>query len=288
MKRRTRSAIVGAVCGTIFALILTVSTAPAQESKGNQLREEFHQTYPLAANGTFELDNVNGDVRVSVWDRNEVKVDAAKFAQSKERLDEAQIVVDATSNAVRVKTKYPERSGWRRARHDSAAKVDYSITLPRNLKLTDVSLVNGELTMEGVGNEVRADCVNGRLSARGLAGRSKLSTVNGSLDVSFDRVQNDLIDLESVNGRIELTLPSDVEATLRATTLNGAISNDWKLPIQKGRYVGRKLEGKLGNGGATIRMETVNGRIMVRHASDGKSLSAPTNLLTDEKSEGRL
>src|SRR5690242_17534734 len=39
----------------------------------------FQQTYPLAAGGSFLLENVNGSVQVEGWDRNEVEVRAVKL-----------------------------------------------------------------------------------------------------------------------------------------------------------------------------------------------------------------
>ena len=43
----------------------------------------------------MELDNINGDVHISSWDRNEVKVDAIKYADTKEGLEEAKIEIDS-------------------------------------------------------------------------------------------------------------------------------------------------------------------------------------------------
>src|SRR5947209_5220340 len=57
-----------------------------QKSTGDELREEFHQTYPLTANGRVSLENINGGVHIAVWDQNEVKVDAVKRAYRRERL----------------------------------------------------------------------------------------------------------------------------------------------------------------------------------------------------------
>src|SRR6266478_1855581 len=74
-----------------------------------ELTEEFHQTYPLSATGRVSIENINGDVRISVWDQNEVKVDAVKKAYQRERLDEGQIEVVNTADSVRIKTRYPER-----------------------------------------------------------------------------------------------------------------------------------------------------------------------------------
>ena len=80
--------------------------AHASDHRG-ALTEEFHQTYALTADGRIELDNINGDVHISSWDRNEVKVDAVKYADSKERLDEAKIEIDSSNDRSRFEPSIP-------------------------------------------------------------------------------------------------------------------------------------------------------------------------------------
>jgi hypothetical protein len=88
MNRHRQSATwLGAILGTVCALLILAMGAHASDHRGS-LSEEFHQTYALAADGRIELDNINGDVRISSWDQNQVKVDAVKYADTKEGLDE--------------------------------------------------------------------------------------------------------------------------------------------------------------------------------------------------------
>ena len=67
---------------------------------GDEVREEFHQTYPLSKNGRLILENLNGEVKISVWDRNEVQVNAVKRAYNRERLAEAKIDVSASPDVL--------------------------------------------------------------------------------------------------------------------------------------------------------------------------------------------
>src|ERR1700746_2689544 len=94
----------GAVLGTICALFALALGAHAWDSRA--YTEEFHQTYAITADGRVELDNINGAVHISTWDRNEVKGDAVKYAGTKDRLDEARIEVDAGKEYVSIHTKY--------------------------------------------------------------------------------------------------------------------------------------------------------------------------------------
>ena len=96
----------GAALGTICALFIFALGAHASDHRG-AFTEEFHQTYAIAADGRVELDNINGAVHISSWDRNEVKVDAVKYADTKERLDEAKIEIDSGKDYLSIRTKYP-------------------------------------------------------------------------------------------------------------------------------------------------------------------------------------
>jgi hypothetical protein len=71
------------------------------------LREEFHQTYPLTETGRVSLENINGAVTIKAWDRAAVQVDAIKKAYRQNRLAEARIEVTSTEESIRIKTEYP-------------------------------------------------------------------------------------------------------------------------------------------------------------------------------------
>src|SRR6266571_4737154 len=103
------------------------TTPEVEQQRGEEVRAEFHQTYPLAANGRVSLENLNGNVRITVADGNEVQVNAVKRAYNRERLAEAKIEVAATSDAIRIRTDYPDRdqnfTSDERGRYNNPATV---------------------------------------------------------------------------------------------------------------------------------------------------------------------
>jgi hypothetical protein len=271
---------------TVTTLLLFSVAALASDRQGN-LTEEFHQTYPLSAQGRVELDNLNGPVHISSWDRNEVKVDAVKRAWSKERLDEAKIEVDAHASSIVIHTEYPhgDHDFWNDGRHNNPASVEYTLTVPRNANLDEIKLVNGALDVRDVTGEVRASCVNGRIDAQNLQGRVHLNSVNGELIASMDRLPSSTLELASVNGGLRLTMPSDARADIEASTVSGGISNDFGMPVTRHQFVGHSLHGELGGGGTHVRLSNVNGRIEIRHANDNRPLSPVKNLERDRGSD---
>ena len=90
------------------AFLIYGNVAGAITGTTDELREEFHQTYPLFAEGRVTLHNVSGTVKITGWDRNEVRVDAVKRAERRERLSEAEIKVESTADSIRIWTKYPD------------------------------------------------------------------------------------------------------------------------------------------------------------------------------------
>lgn len=272
----------GTLLGISCALLLYVTLARASDD--TVVMEEFHQTYPLTANGRVALENIDGPVHIATWDQNQVKVDAVKRAYDEERLKNAEIRVDARPDSISIETHYLRSDNdWEGDHHHNPASVEYTLTVPRNIRLDEIKLINGSLDITGVGGEVRASCINGRLTARGLGGDAKLETINGHLDANFARLQSNPIELSSVNGRVELTLPSDAKANIEASTVHGGIDNDFGLHTNDHRFVGHDLRGELGGGGTQIRLRNVNGRIEVRHANDGRALSPAKDLGQREK-----
>ena len=269
-----RSGIVLSSC----AFFILALAAHASDHRG-AFTEEFHQTYALTADGRVELDNINGAVHISTWERNEVKVDAVKYADSKERLEQARIDIDSGNDHLSIRTKYPDHDltfNW--GSHNNPATVEYTLTVPRGARLDEIKLINGALDITGAKGEVHASCINGRLVAHNLSGRADLSTINGHLDAKFDDLSGSSIKLSSVNGSMEMTIPSDSKAEIEASTVSGGIENDFGLHVNHHSFVGHDLRGELGNGGPRIKLSNVNGRIEIHHASDGRALSPAKDL----------
>src|SRR5215475_14702456 len=110
-------------------LILGISLVNPATTLAEKVEESFHQTLVLSSNGVVSLQNVNGAVRFTAWDRNEVQVDAVKHAKRKSDLDAVKIETDSKPNKVRIETKYPK------FHRKNSAWVDYEIKVPTDARL---------------------------------------------------------------------------------------------------------------------------------------------------------
>jgi hypothetical protein len=257
----------------------------AGAAKGDET-ERFSQTYPLSANGRVRVENVNGSVTVEGWDRNEVKLEYVKTADTRERLDDVEIRIDARPDSFSVETDFGDWKSGERWRDSGRLVVEYRLMVPRAAVLDEVETVNGGVTVSNFTNTIKVSAVNGTVAASQIRGTAKLSTVNGEVKADLDRIEaGSRITLETVNGRVELTIPSDSSALVKADSLNGDIRNDFGLQVRKGKYVGRDMYGRIGSGDAHIKLSSVNGGLNVMRKNDGRPVSPSTNLLNQKSND---
>ena len=260
----------------------TVESVQADET------EKFEQTYPLSPNGRVRASNINGSIIVEAWDRSEVKLEATKVADSKETLAEVEIKIESRPDSFSVESDYgnwkqKNGGGWDGRRK---LQVHYHLWVPRGATLNEIETVNGSVTVSNFVNFTKISAVNGSVKATNLRGTANLSTVNGEVAADFDGLEaGSKISLSTVNGRVNLSIPSDSNATLKADSLNGNISNEFGLPVRKGQYVGRDLYGRIGNGDVQIKLSSVNGPLSVTRKKDGRNPSPATDLLP-QKGQG--
>ncbi len=278
--------------------------AAAQSASGSAQivnNEKIEQTFPLNPNGRISLNNLNGAVVIEAADRQDVRLEAVKTIDCEKPFD-INVKIDATADFLRIETEYPKnentiiQNGSKDSKSWSygygnrcrAAKVDYKLTVPRSARLDRIETVNGGITLAGTTEFVKASTVNGKIAASQMRGSINLSTVNGTLDIDFEDLTSVRdVTLGMVNGSINLQLPSDIDAIVKADTVNGRIVNDFGLPVVRGEYVGRNLYGKLGAGGIPVKLSGVNGTINVRRKPDGRTAKPAVNLLPNNQNRNQ-
>ena len=229
--------------------------------------EELTFNYVLADDGRVSVENINGNVTVIGRAGNTVEIVAIKKAGKQEYLDDIEIVIDHSEDAIRIETVHPDKGvrSWFTWGDNNSGSVSYTITVPSSANLESVESINGNLEISGVFGVVKASTVNGKITASDLSANTDIETVNGSVNASFASLGGQQkAQCESVNGRLVINLPSDANASVTAETINGGIDgSDFGLKANKG-FVGRDLEGDIGDGSARLALSTVNGAIKIR------------------------
>ena len=200
----------------------------------------------------------NGGISVEAWDRQEVAVRTriVGVADTDEEARQVASEVRITTDGGRIRAEGPSRDG------DRNWWVSWRVSVPREMPLR-LNAYNGGISVTGVRSAIDLETHNGGLHLTDLGGHVRAETQNGGVTVALTgaRWDGDLLDVETTNGGVRLTLPEGYAAHLEAGTTNGAIRIDFPITVQ-GR-INRSISTDLNGGGPTIRVTTRNGGVRV-------------------------
>jgi len=225
--------------------------------------ETWTATYPLEAGGVVSVSNVQGSIAIEAWDRAEVELTVSKTTEGERgALAEVEIDVRSGPDWFRVRTVYPGEM-------DEPVAVDYRLRVPRQVRLEELRTVNGNIAVRNVEGTVEARTLNGHIEETGVAGSVSARSVNGSVSVALRALPEPggAVQLETINGDLQLLLPSSADVDLELSTVAGRIETTFLL---EARYVlgDTSVRARLGRGSIPARMRTVRGNIFLGRHED--------------------
>lgn len=239
-----------------FAAAALLLAVVALSSPASAYDQQYQKTVPLPYGGTLHLENVNGPVDIRAWDRESVEIYAVKTAQrSTSDLDLVSINVKSGAGRVDIDTQYPVDQGV-------DVSVQYRIMVPRRVTLENITTVNGIIQISGVEGTGLLHTVNGDIEVYDCTGGLSARTTNGNIHEEVRVFDAKELTLETMNGSVLVALPSNAGAQLDAQSLNGEIRTERPV-MMNGAFGHGSFRGKLGAGGAPMRIRTVNGTIQI-------------------------
>src|SRR5215204_4618840 len=129
---------------TVKARASAVAPEQVAAVQGDE-REKFEQSYPLSGNGRVSVSNVNGSIVMEAWERNEVRLEAVKIADTKEALAWVDIKVNSQANSFCVEADYDSfrrergEKGWK---NQGRLEVQFRLMVARGAVLDELETVN--------------------------------------------------------------------------------------------------------------------------------------------------
>jgi hypothetical protein len=262
-------AIVGlAAAALACAPGLNLSGDPVASPAPQQQGDQWNWHGRLAPGKTLEIRGVNGSITAEPASGDEVVVTAEKHARRSDP-DEVRIEVVQEADGVTICAVYPgsrNRCGsgedYHMSTHDNDVEVRFHAQVPRGVRFFGET-VNGDVEANDLAGPVRASTVNGDVRIETSAGDATGNTVNGSVTAVVRGQGQGALRFKTVNGPVSVSLPKQLDADLEAATVNGSIETDYPITVT-GRLTPRRLSGRIGQGGRTLQLETVNGSIHIR------------------------
>ena len=213
----TRSGLAIAALSAALALPAAAQTPPPPSA-----RSKTDQTVAVQKSMRLSVDNFAGSITVRTWEKDAVRVEADHSVRDRVNIRPTEAVLRVTTSSERG----PSRT------------VDFTLTVPRWLPISlngtyvdiDLEGIQGEVTAETVGGDVRLKggagtvtlkSVEGIIEVDGAKGRMTLNTVNEGV---FVRDAAGEIIAETVNG--DLTLERIDSSSVDVATVNGDVLYD--------------------------------------------------------------
>jgi len=239
---------------------------------------------------------LNGGITVKGYEGKEVIVEARVRAESHSAEEENEEERDRN----RDRTSQNRRQGMRRIaitstslsveEEDNVVKievgsisrtVDLTIQVPVKSSLKLNSVNDGDIKVENVQGEIEVNNTNGAVTLTNVSGSVVAHALNDDVVVTLTRVDADKsMAFTSLNGDIDVTLPSDVRAQVKMKSDNGEFFSDFDIRMEQktqkveqdtrqkgGRFkiqVEKAMYGSINGGGPEFQFTTFNGDIYIR------------------------
>jgi DUF4097 and DUF4098 domain-containing protein YvlB len=243
--------------------------------RGPEYTEQISKTLRLGKTGTFDLQNLSGDIVVTGGGGNDVRVEATKRvrhpneSEGRALLQSIEVRIEERNGNVEVRTNYPRRN-W-------SGGVNYTVAVPRdaNVVLRSVSgdirvtTINGELRVESISGDVVATSVRRIRQAKTISGDLEIvesdgdevtgSTTSGTIIARGIKART--VDLRSVSGDLRLTdVESDrtfVQSVSGDVEFSGRLSKSGRYELQS--HSGDVRVSPLGSQGFSLEASTFSG-----------------------------
>jgi DUF4097 and DUF4098 domain-containing protein YvlB len=254
---------------TAIAVMALPLSAKAQDEQGVQIRglTRIDTTVRLDRGGAVDLSLISGKIRVTGWDRADVKISAT--------IESGYLRFNANSSRVSLSVEDTDNDGRRGRRHNDVGDGRYDVSVPRGSRLI-LEAVSGDVISKGSQGEIEATSVSGdvdvtdgvrTVSAESVSGSVHAASVNGNLrteTVSGDlRVENVTGDVEASTVSGSIRLVGIQSKDVRTETVSGDIVYTGTIE-PSGRYSFESHSGTLRlnipkGAGAQFSVETFSG-----------------------------
>jgi hypothetical protein len=250
------------------AALAVVPAVRAQTASPDGTHWSWHGA--IAPGKTLEIKGINGSVRAEAASGSQVEVTADKTARRDDpasvRIEVVEHGGDVTICAVypgRNNTCEPGEGGHMNVRNNDV-QVEFVARIPPGVAFHGQT-VNGGVEASRLTGPVDLSTVNGSVDIETAAGDASGTTVSGAVRATVRGQGREPLRFSTVNGSIDVTLAGGLNADFSAETVNGAIQTDFPVTLQ-GRISPRHLSGRIGQGGRSLSLRTVNGGIRLHSA----------------------
>jgi DUF4097 and DUF4098 domain-containing protein YvlB len=229
--------------------------------------------------GVLRVGLTTGTIKVTAHQGKEVVISTrTDDVEHAERVDRQGLRrIRNTSGGLTVEE---ERNEMRVSAANPNQKITLDIQVPTQTSLVLSTTNDGDIIVSGVSGDIEVNNTNGGVTLTGVSGTVVAHALNEDVVATMVAVGGKPMSFTSLNGDINVTLPSTVKADVRLQPGNGDVYSDFDIAMQApvlrqdggqrqggGKYVlkvEQTMVGKINGGGPEITFKTFNGDIRIR------------------------
>lgn len=211
-------------------------------------KDKIVKSYALTRDGRVTLQNIAGDIEVTSWKNDQVKITAMHAGGPKNDLNEV-VHITQTSGDIRINTRSNKSFGIFRSKLTS---VRYELLIPESTHVKiettsgnvnindiggglDVETVSGDIKIFTAKKGVRSKTISGDIYVKDIYGNTNLKTTSGDIRIhdldgslEAESVSGDM-DFKNIDGKVDLkTTSGDVsisglKGSIEAESVSGDI-----------------------------------------------------------------
>lgn len=173
-----------------------------------------------------------------------------------------QIETDGTAGTLTVSTTSGDAALVDHRGPLSATSVSGEIVASGDIADPQVETVSGDVGLDGVRGAVTVSSISGAINIAGARDAAlRLESTSGDISVDGALAADAESAISNISGDVRLALPADSSLRLDASSVSGELSAE--LPLRDLEEGGRRLSGRLGDGGAALTVSTTSGDVRI-------------------------
>lgn len=232
--------------------------------------------------GRLELSTIHGGIDIIGYDGTEVQITATtkslKESKSKNKTNKEGLKRITNSS---MEFSVEEYNNTVRINCGGRYLINFEIKVPHNFSLKLSTVNRGDINVNNVNGAIEVSNINGAITLNNISGYVSADSINKDIRVTFNKVEpNATMAFSSLNGDLDISLPSTTKADIKIKTDRGEILTDFDLEANPNQPKVIKKEnsgnntykvkvenwvtGQINGGGPEFMFKTFNGDIIIR------------------------
>jgi len=256
-----------------FKILLLLLVLPlftfANGWNGKHTKEKtIHKEYNVNANATLKVNNSYGNLDITTWNENRIVIDITITTNGnnedkvKKKLDQIDVLFDATSNMVSARTKFEKSNSWFNWGNNNVnMKINYVIKMPITNKV-DLDNDYGSINLDKLEGRAVISCDYGKVTTKELMADNNILDFDYTKNSYFEYIKSAKINADYSQFTVAKTNKLDINADY--TDSNIEIAEDIEYNCDYGSLTAKKVNNVIGDGDyLTLRLGDVYNNVNI-------------------------